>query len=97
MAPPALVEQPYPAVWDKATHRHDLTANVADERLKMPWDECSHRSAMQVSSCAEPGKNSRSAHAEEVEELDALLSAVYPLIRKYEEENASPDDTRVIE
>ena len=80
MAPPALVEQPYPAVWDKAAHKHELTANLADKRLKMPWDECSHRSAMQFSSCAEPGKNSRSAHAEEVEELDALLNFVRQLV-----------------
>mmetsp|Transcript_8720 Transcript_8720/g.20001 ORF Transcript_8720/g.20001 Transcript_8720/m.20001 type:complete len:543 (-) Transcript_8720:232-1860(-) len=39
----------------------------------------------------------RREHAEEVEELDRLFSAVYPLVRQYELENASPDDTKVVE
>lgn len=97
MSPPALVGQMHPMGWEQTQpHKHDTTPDVPADRTAMPWD-ASRSDAPPRSPGEPPRPGGRPVHAEEVDELDALLRAVYPLIRKYEEDNAYPDDTRVIE
>jgi hypothetical protein len=58
------------------------------------WDLAS---IVDTEAASEPEDTGRRDRGQEVKELDALVAAIYPLIRRYELEHASPDDCKVVE
>jgi hypothetical protein len=74
--------KPHVVEFDGTTVEWDLASNVDTEAASVP----------------EIAYTGRRDHAgQEVQELDRLFAAIYPLIRQYELEHASPDDCKVVD
>jgi hypothetical protein len=68
--------------FDGTTVEWDLASNVDTEAASVP-------------EIAYTGR--RDHEGQEVQELDRLFAAIYPLIRQYELENASPEGCKVVD